>query len=333
VDPFTHAISGMALARAIPGRPLPGKQVALLALLAMAPDADYILIFFSDVVYLQYHRGITHSLLMLPLWTWLCYSLLPDRRTQQPAMPWLVGGALLTHIFLDLITAYGTMILAPFSDWRASLDLIFIIDPLFTLCLLLPLLPAAVWKHHSRKLGLLSLTLAAAYIALAAFNHAQAVATARKEIPHATQVDALPMPFSPFHWQVIADASDTSYARAMIDLAPALPDIAGFLPAAFTHRIIAPLPAGALQWQSFVKMEGHMSWGEKVDGVDFYRWFARYPVLLRPARRNRLDFGDLQFGIYRHEADWPFRLQVDSGKTAQAWLVWHNDRKTGLSGG
>ena len=332
MDPLTHAISGWALARALPGRHLPRKQVVLLALLAMAPDADYVLIFFSDVVYLQYHRGITHSLLMLPLWTWLFYSLLPGRREQQPVMPWLIGGALLTHIFLDLITAYGTMILAPFSDWRASLDLIFIIDPLFTLCLLLPLLLAPACKRHGRGPGMISLALAGAYIGLAAWNHGQAMAVARKEIPRTIQVDALPMPFSPFHWQVIADASETSFARTVVDLAPALPDTSGLLPGAFAQRFIAPGPANTFRWQSFMKMKGNVSRGEKVDGVDFYRWFARYPVLLQPAHRNTLDFGDLQFGIYRHEADWPFRLQVEFGKPARAWLIWHNGRKTELSG-
>ena len=59
MDPLTHAISGAALARAFPQHPLPGKQILFLVLLTMAPDADIILRFFSETVYLQHHRGLT----------------------------------------------------------------------------------------------------------------------------------------------------------------------------------------------------------------------------------------------------------------------------------
>jgi len=66
VDPLTHAISGAALARAFPKKTLPPKQLILIILLAMAPDCDIVLRLISDPVYLQHHRSLTHSLLMLP---------------------------------------------------------------------------------------------------------------------------------------------------------------------------------------------------------------------------------------------------------------------------
>jgi len=75
MDPLTHAISGAALARAIPKHHLPVGQFIFLVLLTMAPDADIILRLFSDTLYLQHHRGITHSLLLIPLWGWFVYSL------------------------------------------------------------------------------------------------------------------------------------------------------------------------------------------------------------------------------------------------------------------
>lgn len=113
MDPLTHAISGAALARAIPRHHLPPLQLIFLVLLTMAPDADIVLRFFSDAVYLQHHRGLTHSLLMIPLWGWLAYSLSSQRIKANRAMPWLIGAALFMHIMLDLITTFGTMIVAP----------------------------------------------------------------------------------------------------------------------------------------------------------------------------------------------------------------------------
>ena len=115
MDPLTHALSGAILARSIPKSPIPHRYVWLLVAVAMLPDIDFILKFFSDTTYLRYHRGVTHSLLMLPIWTWLLYSLLPRQKKQQPLMPWLLASALLAHIFLDLVTSFGTMTLAPFS--------------------------------------------------------------------------------------------------------------------------------------------------------------------------------------------------------------------------
>ncbi|MDX8406795.1 MAG: metal-dependent hydrolase, partial [Mariprofundaceae bacterium] len=226
MDPLTHALSGAALARALPGQPLPRSQVILLILLTMAPDADFVLKFISDAIYLEYHRGITHSLLMLPLWTWLIHALLPGQRAAAPLTPLLIGLALALHILLDLITSFGTMILAPFSDWRAALDLVFIIDPLFTACLLLPLLLMLVWKRQARLCAAAALFLMCGYLALVGILHWRAIAIAHRDQPQAQTVAALPLPFSPFHWQLIAIYPD-HYQRAIINLMPGFTTTAG----------------------------------------------------------------------------------------------------------
>jgi inner membrane protein len=48
--------------------------------------------------------------------------------------------ALFTHIILDTFTAYGTQLFMPFSDFRAGFDSINIVDPVYTIPLLLGLL-------------------------------------------------------------------------------------------------------------------------------------------------------------------------------------------------
>jgi len=179
----------------------------------MAPDADIILQFFSDTLYLQHHRGLTHSLLVLPLWGWLVFCLASKQLRQNPAMPWLIGFALLLHISLDLITTFGTMILAPFSDLRASFDL------LFTACLLIPLLLGLIWNRHHRKMGILSLALMCSYLGLVYNNQQHAIDLARKAHPDAISHHVLPLAFSPYNWQLIAAYPD-HYARAAVNLNP-----------------------------------------------------------------------------------------------------------------
>lgn len=333
MDPLSHALTGSVLARALPGKPLPTSHVILLVLLSMAPDADFILKFVSDTTYLQYHRGLTHSLLMLPLWTWLIFTLLPAglapfgyRPTR--LAPWLIGMAIAMHIFLDLITSFGTMLLAPVSDWRAALDLIFIIDPLFTACLLLPLLAAAIRPAHTRAFAIFSLLLAGGYLALTASAHNDALQLARDEQAGAQSYAALPLPFSPFHWQLIAAWPD-HYTRSAVNLRPGFAGSAPLFPQSFIDRYMPPLQTpDRLQWQRLPAMQA-VAGLNSLPGVDFYRWFARFPVLLSQDDRHFV-FGDLRFGAGMDAAGTPFILDIERGEVPSAWLIWREGKRSAL---
>jgi len=328
LDPLTHALSGSLLARALPRKPLPTRQVILLMLLTMAPDADFVLKFISDTTYLQYHRGITHSLLMLPLWTWMFYSLLPKKRLSNPLAPWLIGIAIAMHIFLDLITSFGTMLLAPVSDWRAALDLVFIIDPLFTGCMLLPLLATIIWRKHTRALACTALLLAGAYISLTAWTHDKAIELTRSEQPGAQAYAALPLPFSPFHWQLIATWPDY-YTRSSVNLLPDFAGSATLFSQAFLDRHMPPLQEpDRLTWQRLPAMPAANGL-DQLPGVTFYRWFSRFPVLLAQDDKH-MEFGDLRFGAGVEGSESPFRLYIELGKAPAAWLIWREGRRSAL---
>lgn len=328
MDPLTHAISGVALARAVPRRALPWRQVLLIAGLAMAPDLDYVLHWFSDELYLAHHRGVTHSLLMLPLWTWLVVSLLPRQRKKYPILPWLIAAALAMHILLDVVTSFGTMILAPVSDWRASLDLVFIIDPIFTGLMLLPLLLMPFFRKHARAMGMASLALMAGYIGLCAVNHQRALDLVRSAWPGAPVKAALPLPFSPFHWQLVA-AWPGHDMDAAVDLAPSFSGTMDWFPSTLTGPYARYLHAkNDLHWRRFAAMTTRNA-PDSVPGMAFYRWFARFPVLLHDGPDTRL-FGDLRFGAGMPDAPHSFALKLDLKPTPSAWLIWHGDRTTPL---
>jgi len=328
VDPLTHALSGSVLARALPGKPLPTSQLILLILLTMAPDADFILKFISDTTYLQYHRGITHSALMLPLWSWLFYALLPKKRAVQPLAAWLIACAIGIHIFLDLITSFGTMVLAPVSDWRAALDLVFIIDPLFTACMLLPLITMFIWRKQARRLAITALILSASYLGLTMWAHTQAMQLAEQQQSGAKGYAALPLPFSPFHWQLIATWPD-HYARSAVNLWPGFTGSAPFFSQSFIDRYQPPLQtADALIWQQLPAMPAANGL-DKLPGVTFYRWFSRFPVLLEQDDRH-MEFGDLRFGAGVEGYDSPFRLHIELGEKPAAWLIWREGRRSAL---
>ncbi len=324
MDPLTHALAGAALGRAA-ARPLSGRPLALLVLLSLAPDADIVLSWISDVVYLKYHRGVTHSLLMLPLWIWLAHALLNRRTSRVPA--WLIASAFAVHILLDLVTSFGTMIFAPLSDMRASLDAIFIIDVPLTLGMGL-LLAGAMLARESRWPARLALAWMAGWLSLGLIMHARAMQLAEAAHPEAREIAALPLPFSPAHWQLVAGFSDR-FERANVDLWPALSGSEPLFPEGFVARFLPKLdPPDRIRWQRFARPGAELA-RKGVPGLDFYLWFARFPVIVR-RDVTRIELGDLRFGAGQPDVQSAFGFRIELKPRVRGVLVWHPGRETVL---
>ncbi|HEX7054702.1 MAG TPA: metal-dependent hydrolase [Burkholderiales bacterium] len=82
MDTLTHALSGALLARAVvpQGRAVP-RYVAAGFLACAAPDLDFAWTSGGMLAYIEHHRGVTHSLVLLPLWAlglaWLLAKVVP----------------------------------------------------------------------------------------------------------------------------------------------------------------------------------------------------------------------------------------------------------------
>ena len=168
MDPFTHALSGALLARAAAttqshqtalatktiGLPV-RLQVAAGFAAAAFPDIDFALRLFDTLTYLNWHQGPTHSLVLLPFWAWLLALLFAwlTGRTGSQRYGWRlfylpVCLGLVIHIAGDFITSYGLMLFAPLSTERYALPLAFVIDPWFTLIILIGLIAAWRWPRR-----------------------------------------------------------------------------------------------------------------------------------------------------------------------------------------
>jgi len=328
MDPLTHALSGAVLGRGIPKEALPLKTIFLLAGMAMLPDIDIVLRLVSDNFYLIHHRGMTHSILMLPLWVWLIHSLLPGTQQKHPMMPWLIGATLLMHIFLDLITSFGTMILSPLSDLRATIDLVFIIDPLFTLLLLLPLLLMPLFQRYKRSLAIASLCMMGLYLLLTQIYHEKAVALARMEQPSAEHIYALPQPFSPFRWMLIASDPENEN-RALVDFMPGFSGSASFLPKELVDQFdYDTSTVDKINWQTLPALRSIPDI-EGLPGIAFYRWFARFPVVVKKSE-SVIELADLRFETMNLQRD-AFRLRIELGEKPRAWLLWRGEKRSELT--
>lgn len=138
MDTGTHLVVGLGLAGLAHVDPvIAGDPVAATAVLigtvigSQAPDFDQILRLKGNAAYIRNHRGWSHSLPALGLWTCGITACLAAIFSGIPLLHiglW-VFIAVSFHIFSDLFNTYGTQALRPFSQKWVSWNIIHIFDP------------------------------------------------------------------------------------------------------------------------------------------------------------------------------------------------------------
>jgi len=148
MDPLSQGVVGAVAPQAVSRSHV--LIAGLLGFLAgMTPDLDVLIRSESDpILFLEYHRQFTHSLIFIPIGGLLCGVILHylfarwHLRFWQTVAYCTLGYA--THGLLDACTSYGTQLFWPFSTARVAWHNISIIDPLFTLPLAVLVVTAAV---------------------------------------------------------------------------------------------------------------------------------------------------------------------------------------------
>ncbi len=341
MDTLTHALSGALLARATAPRAARiavGARVAAGFCAAALPDGDFVLRYVSPVAYVTGHRGVTHSILLLPLWAllaaWICAKV--DRT---PGVAWrdyylVCALGIGAHIAGDLITSFGTMVYAPFSAARVAWSTTFVIDLWFTGIILAGL--AASWaRRRSRVPAILGLAALGGYVGLQGLAHARAIdfgaAYAAQSGLDPARVSAIPRPVSPFNWTVMV-AEDERYHYANVNLVRARTPPAPGPNAGLIARLDAAYAALAhAQWTTVEKYGpdpalrplAARAWNDP--SFEFFRWFADYPALFRVDRGNPATcvwFQDLRFVLPGRDLNlFRFGLCRDADNAA-----WHTFR-------
>jgi inner membrane protein len=150
---------------------LPGVAGALL------PDVDALIRSGADpLLYAEFHRHFTHALAFIPIGG--AVAALPwllSRRTR-PRWKVYLGAATAgyaTHGVLDASTTYGTLLFWPLTNVRVAWNAISIVDPFFTMVLVLGV-ALAVWRR-ARAPALAALLVCTAYLATGAVQRERAL--------------------------------------------------------------------------------------------------------------------------------------------------------------
>jgi inner membrane protein len=131
------ALGGLAtLDPAVGTDPVTAQAVMIGAIAgSQAPDLDTVLKFRNNAKYIRNHRGITHSIPAVILWsvliTALLYWIIPRADLLHLAV-W-TSVAVVLHVFVDIFNAYGTQALRPISKKWIALGMINTFDPILFL--------------------------------------------------------------------------------------------------------------------------------------------------------------------------------------------------------
>ena len=223
MDPLTQGMLGAALTLAVSKRKHLRDAAVLGGLSGMAPDLDVLIRSSQDpLLFLEYHRQFTHSLLFIPFGSLLCalvfYFIFAKRCDLSFQRTWFycaLGYG--THGMLDACTSYGTQLLWPISDERFAWNIISVIDPLFTLPML-ALVALAIWTHKL-KFAHCAMSWLAIYLVfgLVQKERAEAVgwqlAEERKHVPKV--LDVKPTLANLLVWKVVYEADDKYHVDAV----------------------------------------------------------------------------------------------------------------------
>lgn len=230
MDSLTQIALGAAFGELVAGRKIGYKAALWGGIAGTIPDLDVLFGLILDPVdYLHIHRGFTHSvffsILAAPLLALLAQKI-HGKVQGMSFKTWftLFYLALLTHPILDLFTGYGTQFLYPFTDYAFEFNTIFIIDPLYTLPLLISLIFALRLPKESHrrtryaKIGLLVstsyllLTVAFKWAAIPAFTSE----LERQNISYERMM-TIPGPFNSLLWRALVE-TETGYYQGTFSL-------------------------------------------------------------------------------------------------------------------
>jgi len=217
MDSLSQIVLGAAVAAAIV--PAHHRRAGLLAgaVLGTLPDLDSLplMLFTNDPVTLMtVHRSFSHSLFVLPLLGWVIWWLCRRRgkRVAESPLRWFcaIQLVLITHPLLDAFTVYGTQLLWPFPSPPVMWSSVFIIDPLYTVWLLLACVAAFFLRERpaARHVLVAGLVISSAYVGWSLLAKSMVEHEARRALAAMGLADApmlsTPTPLNTVLWRVVA---------------------------------------------------------------------------------------------------------------------------------
>ena len=287
MDSVTQFVLGAAIGEVTAGKNAGNKALFWGGVAGTIPDLDIIFRpFFTELENLSVHRGISHSLIFAfitaPIIAWLVH-LMYRRKNKVGYNEWLqlFFWGIFTHPLLDAFTLYGTQLFLPFNNFRVALNTVAIIDPLYTVPLIVVCIGAMMVRRNgwerSRKWALAGLWISSAYLGLTCLHkwYLEGIFDRGLENQHIhpTAVMSNPVIFSNFLWCSVARDDSACYI--------------GY------YSILQG--NDHVKYDKFLKNEQLSNQIKDKAGYNKLRWFCKDYFILEK-RNDTLSFFDVRYG-------------------------------------
>lgn len=227
MDSITQFLLGASVSAVLLG-PRHGVKAALIGgALATLPDLDTLIAQENVIESVTRHRGFSHSLIvqtaLSPVIALGLTKLFRRENFSYPRLLLTVWLCLITHSLLDTLTTYGTQIFWPLEAGPpAALPSIFIIDPVYTITLLIGFIAYLIFvrrrPQRASRFARGALALATVYLGLGLMGHQFVLHRAMADPAlQGKKIHVQPTPFNILYWQVLA-VDDRNYYAAVTSL-------------------------------------------------------------------------------------------------------------------
>jgi inner membrane protein len=287
MDSISQLVLGAAVGEAVLGKKLGNRAILWGAIGGTIPDLDVLSgLFLSELGELTFHRGISHSLLFSVLFAlllgWLIHRFnKPTSLVTKKEWQMMLFLAFFTHVILDCFTVYGTQVFAPFSSYRVSWGSVAVVDPLYTIPLLLSLVITGFiirTKKTRRIVNYLGLALSTLYLVFTVYNKGRVQKIFENEFKaqniEVTRMMTSPTIFNNILWSCTAEANDAYYVGL--------------------YSFYDTVPV------KFSKIEKQHTLIQNIDSdhtITSLRWFSDNYFCIEKVN-GKLFFNDLRFGAY-----------------------------------
>jgi membrane-bound metal-dependent hydrolase YbcI (DUF457 family) len=314
MEPLTHALTSLALARAGRER-LPRYGTAMLIVAGVAPDLDFTAYFGGPAAFLKFHRAVLHSFVGAFV---LCCCIAAaycvwDRRAARDstdegerlgffaALAICIAGAG-AHVLLDLASGIGVRLWWPFRGGWVAWDLLADFDVFILALLVIGLLLPHFAQMVSEEIGeesrsapgrvaaMITLILLVLYAGGRGFLHSRALDLLLSRDYHGEppeQAQAFPSPSNPLEWRGVVATSSTveELDISMLGSAAFDPD------AAVAHY--KPEDSAAI------------TAAQNTDDAKLFLSYARFPLASVAPRNDdfEVELRDLRYPAGDHSAD------------------------------
>lgn len=223
MDSLTQAALGATVQGIGMGRQQGRRALLYGAALGTLPDLDVFIRYADPVSGMTYHRGFSHSVFLLvalaALIAWAVKKRWPDAPYSGMRLFLTTAASLVTHPLLDAFTVYGTQLFWPFTPTPQQWSGVFIIDPLYTVPMLLAI-AGVLWRGMRAHFALaLAMAWGCAYLAFGVYgqyHHENRVreALAAQGIA-ASKVMATPTPLNTLLFRVVAQTDEGDYLEGL----------------------------------------------------------------------------------------------------------------------